>query len=156
VLQVSTGFKQRILGPESFDQIFNGGAIAIYSGQRPDTADDPATGQLLGHFTTNGGAWGAGNLNNGLTWGRQGPFVIKPVTEIWRINPIATSQATWFRILGPQNDIGSLSFVLPRIDGDISSVPQAAEMRLLNPVLQVGTTRSLDYFVFTIPPVVGA
>lgn len=156
-LQVSNGFKALILGPRSFESIFNGGAIAIYTGDRPDTADDqvPGGAVLLGHVTLNALPWSALSQANGLTYARQGPFVSKPVGPTWAINPVAPGLATWFRVLGNLPDDGSLSFDLPRIDGDVSVSNPAAEMRLLNPVLQVGVVKRIDHFVYSIPPVVG-
>lgn len=156
MLQVSTGFKARILGPSSFESIFNGGCIEVRTGGRPSTADEPAGGILLGRFTRNGGAWSTSNTANGLTWQRIGALILKPEDQVWAINPIATSQATWFRIVGPLTDANQLSTTLPRIDGDISPIPQAAEMRLVNPILQVGIQRTLDQFVYTLPPIPGA
>jgi hypothetical protein len=156
MLQVSTGFKSRILGPASFESIFNGGCIEIRSGGRPEFADDAAGGVLLGRFTVNGAAWSTSNTTNGINWFRVDSFVYKPEDEVWAINPIATGLATWFRIVGPRTDSGGFSVTAPRIDGDISSVPQAAEMRLVNAVLQVGVLKTLDQFVYTIPPIPGA
>jgi len=156
-LQVSNGFKAAILGPQSFESIFNGGAIAIYTGERPDMADDPipAGAFLLGYVTLNGASWSALSQANGLTYARQGPFVTKPVGVPWAITPVASGLATWFRVLSNVPDNGSLSFDLPRIDGTVSSSSPVAEMRLLNPVLQVGVAKTLDHFLYTIPPVVG-
>lgn len=156
-LQVSNGFKAAILGPQSFESIFTGGAIAIYSGDRPDTADDPIPvgAVLLGHITTNGLPWSALSQANGLAWARQGPFVTKPVGVPWAITPVASGLATWFRILSNTPDNGSLSFDLSRIDGDVSASNPDAQMRLLNPVLQVGVGTALNHFLYTIPPVVG-
>jgi hypothetical protein len=156
-LQVSNGFKALILGPRSFESIFAGGAIAVYSGARPDTADDPIPvgAVLLGHITTNGLPWSALSQANGLTYARQGPFVTKPIGVPWAITPTGSGLATWFRVLSNTPDNGSLSFDLARIDGDISPSNPDAEMRLLNPVLQVGVVKTLDHFLYTIPPVVG-
>lgn len=155
MLQVSTGFKTSILGPYSFEAIFNGGCIEIYSGGRPDRADDPAVGTLLGRFTRNGGLWTPGNTTNGLQWVRSGPSVFKPFEDIWAVNPAATGVATWFRIVTASPGDNVYSVTAPRIDGDISSAPLVAEMRLLNPVLTIGTVTTLDHFLYTIPPIDG-
>lgn len=157
-LQVSNGFKSLILGPNSFESIFNGGVISVYTGTRPNFAEDPIPplAPLLGRFTLNGLPWQNGLPTNGLIWVRDGSQVLKSPNALWQMTPVANGLATWFRITGPQFDDGDLNFDAPRIDGTIS--PESAlgtDMRLLNPVIAVGQPVRLDYFLFTLPPITG-
>lgn len=155
-LQVSTGFKTGILGPNSWKDLFDGGAIALYSGPQPLIADDPApdNATLLGYITLGGLPWASGTPANGLVWMQAGPQILKPDASSWVVSPVANGLATWFRILGRAYDPGTLSFDAPRIDGRVSALA-GSEMRLLNPVLEVGNAKALDYFLYTLPPLTG-
>ena len=48
MLQVSTKFKELILGPASFPSIFLNGSIAIYTGTQPAYADSRLAGKVDG------------------------------------------------------------------------------------------------------------
>lgn len=155
-LQVSTEFKRRILGPSSFGDIFNGGAIAIYTGAQPATADDAATGTLLGYVTAAGAAWTPGSATNGLQYVQSGAFWLKSPGQIWRVTPIANGVAGWFRVLPTGIDPGALSYNYPRIDGTISADGEGAQMRLLNPTLVTGEAVEIGDFWYSILPLIGA
>lgn len=154
-LQVSTGFTSRILGPIAFETIFNGGAIAIYTGEQPEDANQAPTGTLLGYVSAGGAAWTPDSSLNGLSFVRAGQWAGKNPAQAWAITPAAAGTAGWFRLLTP-GDNGGASFDLPRIDGAISADGLNAELRLLNPVLQLGVAKSIDEFLYTIPPIAGA
>ena len=154
-LQVSTGYTARILGPISFEDIFNGGAIAIYTGEQPESANEAPTGTLLGYVSANGAPWTPGSAANGLSFVRSGQWAGKNPAQAWAITPGVAGTAGWFRLLTP-GDAGGFSFDLPRIDGAISADGLNAELRLLNPVLAIGVAKSIDEFLYTIPPIAGA
>lgn len=154
-LQVSTEFKRRILGPESFGQIFNGGAIAIYSGTQPDTADDAVAGTLLGYVTNNGEAWNAGSVVNGLQYSQAGAFWNKSPGQVWRISPVADGTAGWFRVLPVAPDAGDASLLHARIDGTINASGVNAQMRLLNTSLVIGSLVEINDFWYSILPIIG-
>lgn len=155
-LQVSTGFKSRILGPHSFESIFNGGAIAIYTGAQPANADGAATGTLLGYFTDSGLTWNAGSTLNGLTWHRTDAFAYKPMAQTWACTPVAAGLGGWFRILPVAGDVPALSLTLPRIDGAIGASGSDIQLRLLNPTFAVGVVKYIEQLSYTIPPLPGA
>ena len=153
-LQVSTGFKSKILGPFSFESIFNGGCIEFRSGTQPATADDAETGLLLARVTLNGLPWVSGSPTNGLSFVRVGPYVTKNPADAWLFTTISSGVATWFRLKPSTYDGGERSFTAARIDGDVGT-GAGAVIRLFNNVLDAGETNSLDYFMYTIPPISG-
>jgi hypothetical protein len=155
-LQVSTEFKRRILGPESFGTIFNGGAIAIYgSAAQPDYADSAVAGTLLGYVTHNGATWTPGAALNGLQYVQAGAFWLKSPAQIWQITPVASGLARWFRVLPVAPDAGGISTSHPRIDGTITADGAGAQMRLLNPNLVLGEAVEISDFWYSLLPLSG-
>jgi hypothetical protein len=146
-VQVSTGFKSRILGRDSFIDIFQGGVIALYSGARPPTADDgPAFNTLVGKVTGHGSGLG-------LWFIQAGAFIAKDPGQPWRFVAEFAREATWFRLM-TQDDDGSFSYTYPRIDGSVG-VAGEFDMILPNTSMDVGDSYVLQQFLYTIPPIVG-
>jgi hypothetical protein len=154
-LQVSTKFKERILGRESFEDIFNGGRILIYSGAQPGSADMPATGTLLGQVTANGATWYPNGAGGGLTFTRSGAFVAKSVAQTWLLEHQAAGVPGWFRLVGPDVDDGGLSYAVPRLDGGVGNTG-LAQLVLSNLSFTPGTVVPIQQFLYTIPPILGA
>lgn len=154
-IQVSTKFKERILGPESFPQIFNGGCIRVYSGAQPVTADAAATGTLLATVSNDGIAWTPGATGAGLVFVASGPWVTKDPARTWKMLGSAVGTAGWFRLVGPVADPGTLSYSVPRIDGSIGVAGSGAELVLSTTAVSVGSTLEIQQFAYTIPPVIG-
>lgn len=153
-LQVSTGFKQLILGPSSFESIFNFGCIRIFDGAQPTTADGAEGPLLIGVVSLNGLPWDLTHLENGLSFSRSGPYVSKQAWQPWQLNvSVGGFTARWFRLIGPGGDDGSASFAFPRIDGAIAAT--GGEMVLANLTPTAGTLVSIDAFLYTILPIVG-
>jgi hypothetical protein len=160
MLQVSQKFKNLILGPHAFAEIFEHGCILVYAGVQPDTADESIGGAtLLAKITSGGGAWspGAGAAAHGLQFILTGQFVARDPAQTWIITPIASGLATWFRLITKDGDAGDLSFDDARIDGAIGmlSSPTPVQMILANPNLVNGVPQELNQFVYTIPPIYG-
>jgi hypothetical protein len=153
-LQVSTAFKSAILGPMAFETIFSGGAIRVFAGPQPQTADDAEQGHLLGVVTLNGAAWGAVG-SNGLRFARSGPVVVQQSGDAWVLMPTAAGTAGWWRLVASSADDGSQSYSSPRIDGAVGTAGSNAEMILPATPLVIGTGVPLQAFSYTIPPIVG-
>jgi hypothetical protein len=155
-LQCSEGFKKALLGPASFAQIFRYGAIHIYSGAQPATANDAATGTLLGTVTVNGGSWAPGSILNGLLFQQAGVWVRGDPTQTWVLKGSNTGIAGWFRLVENASSGSGADFDHCRIDGAISVTPGAAEMRLSTLSIDPSTSVVIDHLFYTIPPILGA
>ena len=145
MLTTSTGFKTQIIGPQSFEQIFNGGSIHVYSGTRFSSADAaaPETNRL--------GVIGLIGFNGNLSFARNGPYVTIPAAQWWQLMVEASGAAAWFRLL-TATDSGEASPTDARIDGDIGTSVAPAEMVLTNTTLTAGTAVPINSFVFTFTP----
>lgn len=151
-LQVSTGFKTKILGRESFADIFDGGTIRIFSGAQPATADHAETGTLLGLVTVGGGAWSAENTAAGLHYLQIDEFVTNSAFESWLFRAEQSGVVGWFRVVGPAEDDGQPSYNLPRIDGSVGVLPIAAQLYMITLSVTAGYSYSIDSFVYAILP----
>lgn len=155
-LQVSEGFKQAILGPKSFVQIFRYGAILVFAGTQPDTANDAAGSSPIARITNNGGAWAAGSILNGLQFTQGGVWINDDPAQSWVLKGLGTGIASWFRLV-ENTDAGlNASTSLCRIDGGVTTVPTAGALRLSTVAINPGSSVLVDHFFFTIPPVIGA
>lgn len=155
-LQVSEGFKEAILGPRSFAQIFAGGAILVYSGLQPETANHAATGTLLAKITANGGEWAPGSPVNGLLFQQVGVWIRKEPTQLWQLTGAAAGVAGWFRLVENAGSGTGASHSHCRIDGRVSAVPDNDALRLSSVAINVGLTLTIDHFYYTLPPIIGA
>jgi hypothetical protein len=154
-VQISTRFKQLILGTSSFEQIFDGGRILVYSGAPPATADHPVTGTLLAQITELGLAWAPDHSAGGLLFGRTGAWAIKDSGQNWVLSCSVAGTAGWFRLVGPSSDAGLLSYSAPRIDGTVRA-DGSGDMNIETLALTVGYTLPVQQFLFSFPPTPGA
>lgn len=152
MIRVSTKFKEMILGPTSFESIFNGGRILVYSGAQPSSADNPPNGTLLGQITAGGVAWLADGAAGGLRFTRSGAYCIKDPDQSWIMTEGTVGVAGWFRLVGPSPDAGHLTYNLPRLDGSCNSVV-GADFFVANGTFLVGRTVPIQQFVYTLPPI---
>lgn len=119
-LRVSTGLRNAILGTDDLKATFEGTAgfsINIYSGTRPASADDAATGTLLVSLT--GLHFEASPVAGAIE---------KAVAETWSANAAATGTAGYFRIFHADDTPTTSSTAYPRLDGTIST--SGADMNL--------------------------
>lgn len=151
-VNVSSNFKSRILGRESFADIFNGGRILLFSGPQPSSADNPQTGTFLGHVTERGNAWTPGGSAGGLNFVQSGVWAAHDPSQMWDLTVAAAGTASWFRLVGRLADDGNLSYAAPRIDGSVGS-GGAVDMTLPTTALTMGYTTTLQQFLFTLPAV---
>jgi hypothetical protein len=146
-LQVSNGFKEQFA--HFFKELFDGAVIRVFTGAQPEHSDLAETGTLLGEVTLNGVA------DNGLVFEASGPYVIKNPLSVWVLTTIAAGDAGWFRITSSADD-GDVSYSALRVDGAISATPGGGEMIMNNVTVASGRTYSIDAFVYTLPPILGA
>lgn len=150
----STAFRTRLLGPSSFESIFNYGSIAVYSGAQPEHADLPPTGTLLGRITVGGGAWSPGSNTNGLRFHRSGIYAGNDVAQDWRLGGSANGTAGWFRLVANAADPGEASALHPRVDGAIGSLEGTGDFQMRLPTLSItpSTAITIPTWWFLLPP----
>lgn len=141
----STGFRRKILGPNSFESIFNGGQIKIYSGPQPANADAAVTGELLGTITAPGG----------LRFVRSDHYVTNDPAQQWMLQGSANGEAGWGRLVAPDPDAGGADLLLPRIDFAIGlDGDEPGDFQMLLPTLSLSPTTSIamSAWWFMLPP----
>ena len=149
-IKLSTGLRTNLAGALGFGATFNNGAIFVYSGPQPLSADSPASGTLLGIVTTAGATWTAGSPANGLVFGTPVAGVVGKTTDSWKFTGLAAGTAGWFRLVGNPIDNGATSQTLPRMDGSVGAFG-SADMALTNLSVAVGSPNTIDVFQFSVP-----
>jgi hypothetical protein len=152
MINMSTNFRERILGDESFGDIFNQGRVLFYSGAQPASADAAVTGTLLAQITLDGLPWSANGSDGGLIFAANGVVYGKPAAATWKLLGEASGTIGWFRLVGASQDTGDLSYNAPRIDGAVGSAG-AIDFYLASAVVTAATELEVQQFDFTLPPV---
>lgn len=148
-VKLSTGLRNAMAGTTGYAGALDGGAIMVYSGPQPVTADSAATGTLLGVATLDAGAWAAGSPTNGLVLGAPaGGGVAKP-PAVWKFIGLAAGTAGWFRHVGNATDTGAVSATLPRVDGSVAA--GAGDAKFSNIDISIGLPVTIDVYSFQIP-----
>ncbi len=148
-LLISNGLKTPMLA--AFPTVFNGGAILVYSGTQPDSAQYPPTGTLLAIVSNNGAAWALGSPNNGLRFINTGSgYVLPDPTQDWKCVGVADGIAGWARLVSYQDTLQASS-ILPRVAGAVNP-PTHTEFTLRNIAITTGQAQSVDYWLYGIPP----
>ena len=150
-LKLSTGLRNQLLGragatPATGDGlagILHLGFIAIYSGAQPTSADDAATGTLLGTVSVN--AAGTGLTFDAQTDGE----VSKAAAETWKMVGVAAGTAGWFRFYEAGGNPANASSTEARIDGSIATT--GGDMQMSNVNVTSGSPHTIDVFKLTMP-----
>ncbi len=114
---MSTGTRSSVLDKLRLD--FLNGAIALYDGVQPASADNPATGTLLGYVSKGGATFTPGDATNGIDLiadPSDAAALIKNTAETWRIVAIAAGTARYARYVTNAVDNNSDSTTLKRMD----------------------------------------
>lgn len=156
MLSASTGYKKKILGPHSWASIFQQGAIYIFGGTRPASADMAPGVPAIAVISNHGLPWTPTNLGAGLVFTLRDQFVLGDPTQDWKLRPNAFAEettASWWRLVAPF-DTGLASVTEARIDGDIGlkSAPNNQELLLDTTTLSPGEAISVSTFFYAIPP----
>lgn len=154
-IRVSSKFKELLLGPNSFESIFNGGRIVIFSGVQPASADYPIVGTPLADITVNGALWTPNGSPAGLNFVRDGVWATNDPSQFWQLTGAANGTAGWFRLFSKVADTGDYSFETARIDGSVGTTA-AFDLRLPTTAITTSYTIPVQQFLFSFPPVLGA
>ncbi|HSX21500.1 MAG TPA: hypothetical protein VLE97_01845 [Gaiellaceae bacterium] len=144
-LQVSNGFKERFA--IFFKETFDGGEIRVFSGAQPDTSDLAETGTLLGTVRQLDGSV--------LILTASGPYIVKDILADWLLTAVATGTMGWFRYVADPADAGGLSYNALRFDGAVGLPGSGAELQVDSTALVSAQSKSIDNFLYTLPPIVG-
>lgn len=120
------------------------GAINVYSGPQPLTADTAATGTLLGTVSING--LGV----TGITFDAAAAGVLsKAAAETWKFVGVAAGTAGWCRFYPAGGNPAILSTTESRIDMAIAS--SGSDVSLSNLSITVGAPVTVDVYQVTMP-----
>ncbi len=147
-IRLSTGLRNNLVGTTGFASTFADGVIEIRTGTQPASADNAASGTLLGTVTLASGAFTPGSSTNGLTFGAPSAGTVSK-SGTWSMVGIAAGTAGHFRLKGNALDDGSSSTTLPRLDGSIGT--SGADMNLSNISIAIGAPVTIDSFNWTQP-----
>jgi len=149
-IRFSTGLRDKLLGSNSFKDIFQDGIIYIYSGVQPASADDPVQGTLLGKVTQDAGDFTFGSATNGLEFGApSGGAIDKASAENWKFLGETDGTAGWFRLMGNDLDDLQSSTTLPRMDGSIGTYGKDLELSTIS--ITKGAPYTIDVFRIILP-----
>ena len=134
----STRFRSLILGPSSFESIFNGGKIEIYSGVQPASADLPASGLMLAEI----------NAPGGLQFARADHYATNTPTQVWTLDGSNTGVAAWARLRRAVDDGAYIDCAI----GPDDESPGDFQMRLPTLSITPGTSIIVSTWWFLLPP----
>ena len=144
-LKLSTGLRNAMLDSSSLKGAMDGSVIRLYAGNEPSTADaalDSAT--LLCEVSVNGDGTGVT-----LAASAQNAAITKNPNESWFGEVLTSGTATFFRMVIPANDDGTLSTTQQRIQGTVAAA--GGDAYIANPSIVQGESQSLDYLTFALP-----
>lgn len=149
-MNISTGLIHQILnsirGAVATTYSLEHGAIYVYSGSMPASADDAATGTLLGIASVGAGAFVHGNATNGLDLDAPASCLLtKAAAETWQFVGLANGTIGYVRHCGNPADAQGASTTLPRIDFRASTAGAEVTVSTLNVV--IGATATIDSYV---------
>lgn len=150
-LQVSTKFKEMILGSSSFADIFDQGVLVVYSGAQPASANAAATGTELLRITNDGSPWTTGGSDGGLIFEQFGPWISKSDSQTWKGTVVANGTPGWFRLFGRLPDDNLLTYSAPRLDGSVGTT-NASNLLIADSSLTIGQVIEINQFLYSIPP----
>ena len=116
-VRMSSGLRHAVVTNYGVGMMMNGGYIQVFSGGQPPSADDQATGTLLGFITQDGLPLPLPGDSEGglqLRGGRIGEIVND---GNWVLKCVTAGAPGWWRFVSQQIDPGVFSQSAVRIDG---------------------------------------
>ena len=157
-VQMSTGFRTAMIGPQALETILQDAVIHCYSGPQPANADAAVAGTLLGSITRDGGPFVPGSPTNGLRFNRTGISLLNRTDQQWRFTGIATGTIGWCRLCANAPDDGLASAVAIRMDGAAGLPDSTGDVQFRFASLAVTGTTVIDVpgFMLAFPPLPSA
>lgn len=153
MLKFSSGLLLAIMGTIGFAGAMQGGVVRIFSGPRPDSADDaiPGGATEIARITTEGRVFypGADTEGAGLQFSLGAGGVLRN-GGVWMLRGIATGTPSWFRMNWSGADANESSAYLPRVDGDVG-MTEFYDLVLPLESISPGQTQRLGEFIARIP-----
>jgi len=113
----------------TFQEVFVGGIISIYSGRQPDSADDEPSGFLLCEAEI-----------PGFSVRKDGTYIPLRKTADIDLVGINTGTMEWFRIAGNKNTKG----IFASLDGSIGSRHKDCDIEMTNQCIIVGEQITIE------------
>lgn len=151
-LRSSAGLRNGVANVGSYISLLENCVIEIRSGSQPASADDAASGTLLGTVTLDGGAFTPGSPTNGLNFELSGTTagqIQKPSGDTWRMTGLANGTAGHFRVKANAADAGGPSTTAIRMDGSIGT--SGADLIFSTLTVATGAPISIDRFELLLP-----
>ena len=138
-MKISTGLRDHLLATGDFQSGVNGGAIFVYSGTPPASADAALSGNTLLCVISNDAA------GTGITMADapSGGVLGKNPSEVWRGLILANGLASFYRFQA-LDDTGRLSTDAKRVQGSVGTVN--ANLIFSNVNFVAGNYRSIDAY----------
>ncbi|MGE4341317.1 MAG: hypothetical protein AB7E55_36025 [Pigmentiphaga sp.] len=143
-MKLSTGLRDHLLTAGDFQSGVDGGAIFIYDGAEPATADAALSGNTLLCVISNDAA------GTGITMAAAAASGVlgKNTAEIWRGLIVANGTASFYRFQGLLDD-GTLSTTNKRLQGTVGVV--AADLIFSSVNFVASNYKNIDSFNVAMP-----
>jgi hypothetical protein len=137
-VRLSTGARNAILD-SGLNTLFDGdGAIDIYTGSQPASANDDVSGTLLATLTLSADWIGAAS---------SGTSTLAAITSDTNVD--ASGTAGWFRIYDVSEGVGGSSTTKKRIDGAVGT--SGSDLNFNTTSFVAGGTAAISSFTITLP-----
>jgi hypothetical protein len=148
-LKFSTALIDAVALTHSFKEAVEGAGsggfwIDVYTGTRPTSPNDAATGTKLARFTAAAGAkmhLAAVTLTPGV--------IAKDTTEVWGGTGLANGVAGYYRLVTDSDDGTTASTTAVRVDGVIAT--SGGDMNMTSTNIATGAPLLINSATFTIP-----
>ena len=141
-MKASTGLRNKLLDTNSLKTILALGAIKIYSGSAPATADAAVTGTLLATITVSSGATQLSMAASAADG------VLTKDSAVWSGVAAATGTAGYYRHVAA-GDTGASSTTEARIQGTVALA--GGDLNLSSLSFTAGATKTIDYYSIALP-----
>ena len=149
IVRFSTGLRAALATDYGLGRIMDGGWIALYDTDLPDSPDQPPGGEPLARITDGGRVFIPGDdpFGAGLRLQFIPPYgvTIRQGSE-WRLTGMRNGTARWFRWYWSDPDDLGYSEVAPRVDGDINALNSLAAGRLATQRMTPTTVLPIEFF----------